>query len=141
MQVFFFIEPVEILHIELVEIWERKFFLHLVLGVVILMPMKKCKKCGYVDLSKQEKQVLGLLPATSATVAGERGWTRQHAYDILVSLETLGLARRLGQVKGRGGILFDRVRKKKVWKLNSNPDARSYEEVEILTKNSGEGKR
>lgn len=93
--------------------------------------MKVCERCKYVHLSRQEKEVLKLLPSTSVSIAETKEWSRQHAYAILTDLERLEVIERLGQIDGQAGIVFDAIRKEKVFKLDPDPSSRAYEEILI----------
>ena len=61
--------------------------------------MKVCKKCGYVELSKQEKEIIQCLPATTATIESVINRPNHHVNAVLTKLKQLGIVQIIGKEK------------------------------------------
>jgi hypothetical protein len=53
--------------------------------------MKVCKKCGYVELSKQEQDIIQCLPATTSTIESIIERPNHHVNAVLTRLKLLGI--------------------------------------------------
>jgi hypothetical protein len=70
--------------------------------------MKVCKKCGYVELSKQEQDIIQCLPATTAAIETKIDRPNHHINAVLTRLKLLGIVKVIG--KENTSNIWDKVK-------------------------------